>query len=333
MNSMEIINSWKKKQFKPLYWLQGEEDYFIDEVMDYAEKHILNETEVSFNLTILYGKDAECTDVLNACKRYPVFAERQVVLIKEAQQMRDIDKLESYFEKPAGSTILVLGYKGKTLDGRTRFSKTVKENAEMLHAKKLYDNHLPGWTNGYVQSKGLSISPRALSLLVDHVGNDLSRITNEVNKLALNLENEKSINEDHIEKYIGISKDYNVFELNEAFSSRNLSKGLSIIQYFESNPKAGPVQLVLPTLYAFISRIMPLYQMADVSERQLRGLFYNNPSAIRQAQGTLKNYTLDELENAVLLLHHFNLKSLGIHSPNLSSGALLKELCFKIMAR
>lgn len=330
---MDIISSWKKKQFKPIYWLEGEEDYFIDEVMEYAERHILNETEASFNLTIFYGKDAEYAEVLNACRRYPAFAERQVVLLKEAQQMKAIDTLESYFEKPASTTILVVGYKGKTLDGRYKFSKTVKKTAEVLHAKKMYENQLPGWTNGYVQSKGLSILPNALSLLVAHVGNDLSRITNEVDKLALNLGKEQPINEDHIEKYIGISKDYNVFQLNDAISSRNLTKALSIVQYYESNPKAAPIQLLLPTLHGFLSRIIPLYQMGKVTERQLRGLFYNNPSAVEQAQATLKNYTFGEMEKAILLLHHFNLKSIGVHGPSLSIGSLLKEMCFKIMAR
>lgn len=331
MSVLSIISSWQKGEFKPVYWLEGDEDYFINEVMEYAEKKILPETEAAFNLSVFYGKDSGYADIVNACRRYPVFAKRQVVLLKEAQRMRDLEKLEPYFQKPAVSTLLVIAYKGKTLDKRTRVYKTIKKTSEILTSKKLYDNQLPAWTNGYIQSRGFKIAPKALALLVDHVGNDLSRITNEVNKLALNLSNTKSISEDDIEKYIGISKEYNVFELSHAFSTKNRAKAISIIRYFESNPKAAPVQMILPALYGFFTRIMPLYQMADRSDRVLRPLFYNNPEAIFQAKETLKNYTSREMEKIILLLHHYNLKTIGINSHNVSSASLLKELSFKIM--
>src|SRR4029078_53520 len=170
MSLEKILADWKKNTFKPLYWLEGEEEFYINVLMQYAEHSIMNEAESSFNLTFFYGKDANWTEVINACRRYPMFAERQVVLLKEAQQMKDIDKLEGYVEKPLASTVLVVSYKGKTLDGRSRISKLVKKHGEVFLSKKIYDNQLPSWTSGYLQSKGYQITPRALLLFVDHIG-------------------------------------------------------------------------------------------------------------------------------------------------------------------
>jgi len=331
MSASNIIAEWKKKSYQPLYWLEGEEEYYIDEVMNFAEKKILSQADAEFNLTIFYGKDANWAEVVNACRRYPMFAERQVVLLKEAQQMKDIDKLESYFEKPLGSTVLVVSYKGKQLDGRTRISRLVKKNGEVFVSKKIYDNQLPSWTNGFIQSKGYQISPRALSLLVDHIGNDLNRIANEVEKLSINIGPENNITEDDIEKYIGVSKEYNIFELQHAFSKRDLSKAVRIVQYFDANPKAVPIQLVLPSLYNYFTKILVIYQMPDKSERALRPLFYNNPYLIQQAMDMLKNYSYAESEQIILLLHHYNLKSLGIKNPGTSPGSLMKEMVYKII--
>src|SRR5674476_280829 len=193
MSTLSIIANWKKNIYKPLYWLEGDEDFFIDEVMDYAEKKILSQADAEFNFTTFYGKDANWADIINACRRYPMFAERQVVLLKEAQQMKDIDKLEGYIEKPLGSTVLVVSYKGKTIDGRSRIARLIRKNGEVFLSKKIYDNQLPSWTNGYLQSKGYQVTPRALTLLVDHIGNDLNRIANEVEKLSINLVGEKTL--------------------------------------------------------------------------------------------------------------------------------------------
>ncbi|HEY9340028.1 MAG TPA: DNA polymerase III subunit delta [Hanamia sp.] len=331
MSTLSIITSWKKNIFKPIYWLEGDEEFFIDEVMDYAEKKILPEAEASFNLTVFYGKDANWADIINACRRYPMFAERQVVVLKEAQQMKDIDKLEPYVENPLGSTVLVVSYKGKTLDGRSKLSKLVKKNGEIFLSKKIYENQLPAWTNGYLQSKGFQITPRALTLLVDHVGNDLSRIANEIDKLSVNVSAEKSITEDDIEKYIGVSKEYNIFELQHALSVKDHAKAMRIIQYFEANPKAVPIQLVLPSLYGYFTKIMTIYQMPDKSERSLRPLFYNNPYLVQQALDTIKNYSYSQTENAILLLHDYNLKTIGINSYGASPASLMKELSYKII--
>lgn len=331
MTTSSILTNWKNKEFKPIYWLEGDEDYFIDEVMEYAEKKILSESEAEFNQTIFYGKDANWADIINACRRYPMFAERQVVLLKEAQQMRDIEKLEGYVENPLPSTILIVSYKGKTLDGRQKFSKLVKKKAEVFLSKKMYENQLPGWISTYLKSNGFTIKPKALSLLVDHIGNDLSRIVNEIEKLSLNLGEEKSITENEIEKFIGISKEYNIFELQNALSRKDQPKAIRIIQYFEANPKAAPIQLILPSLYSYFSKILSVYQMHDKSERAIKPVFNFNPSLVEQVMETIKNYSFLEMEQVILLLHDSNLKSIGIGNQGISTGALLKELSYKIM--
>ncbi len=331
MSASTIISDWKKNLYKPLYWLEGEEEFYIDEIMNYAEKKILRTTDAEFNLSIFYGKDANWADVLNACRRYPMFAERQVVLLKEAQQMKDIDKLEGYIEKPLGSTVLVVSYKGKTLDGRSRISKLLKKHGEVFLSKKIYDNQLPSWTNGYLQSKGYEITPRALTLLVDHVGNDLSRIANEVEKLSINLGSEKNITEDDIEKYIGVSKEYNIFELQHAISKKDLVKAIRIIQYFEANPKAAPIQLVLPSLYNYFAKILSVYQLSDKSEKVLRPVFYNNPYLVQQAMDMLLNYSFSETEQLIMLLHDYNLRSVGIKNNGTPGSSLMKEMIYKII--
>jgi len=331
MSALTILSEWKKNNYKPVYWLEGEEEFYIDEVMDYAEKKILSAGDAEFNLSIFYGKDANWADVLNACRRYPMFAEKQVVLLKEAQQMKDIEKLEGYIEKPLGSTILVVSYKGKTIDGRSRISKLLKKHGEVFLSKKIYDNQLPSWTNGYLQSKGYQITPRALTLLVDHIGNDLNRIANEIEKLSINLGTEKNITEDDIEKYIGVSKEYNIFELQHALSKKDLAKAIRIIQYFEANPKAAPIQLVLPSLYNYFTKILVIYQMNDKSEKTLRPIFYNNPFLVQQAMDMLMNYSFAEAEQAIMLLHDYNLKSIGINNHGTSGGSLMKELAYKII--
>jgi DNA polymerase III subunit delta len=331
MSAAAIITNWKKKDFKPIYWLEGDEDYFIDEIMEYAEKKILSEAEAEFNQSVFYGKDANWADIINACRRYPMFAERQVVLLKEAQQMKDIEKLEAYVENPLSSTILVVSYKGKTLDGRLKFAKTIKKKGELFLSKKMYESQLPGWVNDYLQANGFQIKPKALNLLVDHIGNDLSRIVNEIEKLSLNIGAEKNITEDHIEKFIGISKEYNIFELQNALSKKDAAKAIRIIQYFDANPKAVPIQLILPSLYGYFSKILTVHQMPDKSERALKPVFSFNSYLVEQVLVAVKNYSYSETEQIILLLHDSNLKSIGIGNSGMSIGALMKELCYKIM--
>lgn len=331
MAAEKIIAEWKKQQFKPVYWLEGEEDYYIDVVMDYAEHRILNESEAGFNLTVFYGKDADWTAVVNACRRYPMFAEKQVVLLKEAQQMRDIDKLEAYIENPLASTIFVVSYKEKTLDGRTSLSKLLKKTAQVFTSKKIYDSKLPEWTNELVTSRGYNIAQKALMLLVEHIGNDLSRIANEVDKLLLNLGSEKLITEDDIEKYVGVSKEYNVFELQDALGKKDLSKAMKIIRYFEGNPKAAPIQMVLPALYNSFSKAYMLFALQGKDDKTMAAAMGISPFFIKDYQAIARNYSFSGVEQALLLLHEYNLKSVGVGSIGTPDASLLKEMAVKMM--
>jgi len=331
MSVEKIITDWKKGAFKPLYWLEGEEDYYIDKVVNYAEKHILPESEASFNLSVFYGKDAAWADIVNACRRYPMFAERQVVILKEAQQMRDVEKLEGYIENPLASTVLVVSYKEKKLDARKKFAKTVKEKGVLVSTKKMYDRELPEWTQALVQSKGLTITPKGLALLVDHIGNDLSRIENEIDKLSVNLGKRTSITEDDIEEYIGVSKEFNVFELQSALAAKDLARCLRIVQYFEANPKAAPIQLILPSLYGFFSKVFMVFGANASDEKSVAAAIGVNPFFVKDYMQAARLYSYPGVEKVLLLLHQYNLKSIGIGSVNTEDGSLLKEMIVKML--
>ena len=331
MSHEKIIAEWKKKVFRPFYWLEGEEEYFIDKVVDYAEHNILNETEIGFNLTVFYGKDANWPDVINACRRYPMFSERQVVLLKEAQQMRDIEKLEPYIENPLNSTILVVSYKEKKIDGRTKFAKLLKERGVLLSTKKIYENQLPQWTEEIVHNHGYEISKKALMLLVDHIGNDLNRIENEIEKILVNLGNRKTINEDDIEEFIGISKEFNVFEFQHALGNKDLPGCIRIIQYFEANPKAAPIQLIFPSLYSFFSKLYMIHGLSSRDEKSAAAAIGVNPFFIKDYLQAVKVYSYPQVESAILLLHQYNLKSIGVSDIGTEDASLLKEMVFKII--
>jgi DNA polymerase-3 subunit delta len=332
MSLEKILGEWSKRRFKPVYWLEGEEEFYIDQLVNYAEHNILTEAEAGFNLTVFYGKDADWAAIINACRRYPMFAERQVVLLKEAQQMREIDKLEAYIEKPLSSTIFVVAYKEKKVDGRSKLAKMLKEKAELFTTKKMYDNQLPEWAAGLIRSKGYEITQKALLLLVDHIGNDLSRINNEIEKLLVNLTGRNGITEDDIERYVGISKEYNVFELQDAFAKKDRAKAIRIIQYFESNPKAAPIQLVLPSIYNFFSKAYMVIGQSGADEKSIAASIGVNPYFVKDYLAAVRNYNYEGIEGGLLLLHAYNLKSIGIGSAGVEDASLLKELVVKMMS-
>jgi DNA polymerase-3 subunit delta len=332
MSAEKIISEWKIKTFKPVYWLEGEESYFIDKVMNYAEHTILNESEAAFNLTVFYGRDADWTFVVNACRRYPMFAERQVVLLKEAQHMKDIDKLETYIANPLSSTVFVVALKDKKVDGRTSLSKLLKKNAEVFQSKKIFESQLPEWVRDMIAAKGYQVTPQALQLLIDNIGNDLSRLENEVEKVALNLANTKTIDENAIEKYVGISKEFNAFELQAAISKKDLAKAIRIIQYFNANPKAAPIQLILPAIYSHFSKVYSIFGINDKSENGVKGIFSNNFYAAKDGLAAAKIYGLQGIEKILLLLHEYNLRSIGINDSGTNDSDLLKEMVVKMVS-
>jgi DNA polymerase-3 subunit delta len=332
MSVEKIISDWKKKSFKPVYWLEGEEEYYIDKAVEFAEHHILNESETAFNLTVFYGKDANWPDVINACRRYPMFAERQVVLLKEAQQMKEVEKLESYIENPLHSTVLVVSYKEKKLDARKKFAKLIKEKGVLLTTKKMYDNQLPEWTQELLQARGLTITQKGLALLIDHIGNDLSRINNEVDKICVNLGKRTGITESDIEQFIGISKDFNVFELQSALAAKDLPGCIRIIQYFEANPKAAPIQLVLPSIYNFFSKVFMIFGAGSSDDKAIAAKIGVNPFFIKEYLQAARVYTYPGVEKALLLLHQYNLRTVGVGDTGTGDASLLKEMVVKIMS-
>jgi len=327
-----ILKEWKSRTFRAVYWLDGEEEYFIDKVVNYAEHNILNENEAAFNLTIFYGRDTAWADVINACRRYPMFAERQVVVLKEAQHMRDIEKLEGYIENPLSSTVFVVSYKDKKVDGRSKLAKLLKQKAVYITTKKIFDNQLPEWTQELLQEKQLSITSKGLALLVDHIGNDLTRIENEIEKISVNLGKRKSITEDDIEQFVGVSKDFNIFELQAALAKKDLAKSIRIIQYFGANPKAAPIQLVLPSLYGFFSKVFMVFGAGSRDEKTIAAALGVNPYFVKDYLQAANLYEYQGVERILLLLHQYNLKSIGVNNIGAEDGSLLKEMVCKIIA-
>lgn len=312
----------------PIYWLEGEEEYFIEELLSAAGSYLLSPEQRDFNLSVFYGKECSWTDLMNACKRYPMFSERQVIVLREAQAMRDLEKLESYLEQPMPSTVLVVGYKDKKLDSRKRFSKLVKEKGVVLTTRKLYPNELHAWAEQWLASRKRQMDQKALSLIINHVGDDLSRLSNELGKLLVNVSSKDIIQVAHVEEYVGISREYNPFELQRALAQRQLTKAIEIVQYFESNPKSAPIQLILPTLYSFFSKCIMIF---GVSGSNLTGELGVPPFAVKDYQAAAQQYGYAGLEKILFLLHEFNLRSIGVGDAGTPDGQLLKELVVKIV--
>ncbi len=330
MDVATILQSWTKGQFSPFYWLEGEEDFFIDQLTTAAEKTILSPEESAFNCTVFYGKDTSWADVVNHCRRYPMFAERQVVILKEAQQLRDIEKLEPYFEQPLTSTILVIAYKEKKLDNRKKVARLIKEKGTFVSFKKLNEKEVAAWIEQRLAAKEQKITPRALLLMVDHLGSELSKVEQELEKLQLNCSPGSVIDEDLIERFVGVSKEFNVFELQTALAQKDFLKAFRIIQYFKQNPKAAPLQLILPLLYSFFSKVYMLFGADTSDDRSLASQLGIPPFSIRNYKEAARLYGYQGTELTLLLLHQYNLKSVGVGATSTEDSSLLKELIFKM---
>jgi DNA polymerase-3 subunit delta len=331
MSLESILSDCKRKATHPVYWLEGEEAYEIDKLADLAGDILLSPEEMSFNYTCFYGKDSKVEDVLNACRRYPMFAERQVVVLKEAQQLKEIERLESYISNPLSSTVFIVAFKEKKLDGRGKLAKILKAKAVVVTTKKLYDNELPEWTSQMVASKGLEINSKALRMLVDHIGNDLKRIENEIDKITVNLAGKKLISEDDIEQFVGVSKEFNIFELQAAIASKDLPKSLRILNYFSANPKAAPIQLILPVLYSFFSKVYIAFGANSRDEYGIASALGIKPFMARQYISTMQNYSLSDIQKILLLMNDANLKSLGVGRADTDEEGIMKEFVVKII--
>jgi DNA polymerase-3 subunit delta len=339
MTADDILKDLKNRKYKPLYLLHGEEPYFIDQVSNYAEHKLLPEAEKGFNQTVLYGKDTDVMTVLNAAKRYPMMAEYQVVLVKEAQDMKwgrddddkkSINPLLSYLENPLPSTILVFCYKYGKFDKRKKTYKAIEKNGLIFESAPLYDSKIPAWIESFVVSKGYQVNPQASAMLAEYLGNDLSKIANEMEKLMLNVPAAQMITLQHVQDNIGISKEYNVFELQAALSRKDPFKVNQIINYFEANPKANPIVLVLGNLNNFFSKVLLYHYAKDRSPQNLARELGVSPYFLKDYELAARSYNYGKTMQIISLLREYDLKSKGVDS-NSGNGELMKELMFKII--
>jgi len=328
----QIVTDIKNGNTKPIYFLMGDEPYYIDAISSYIEKNVLAEEEKGFNQMVLYGRDVTIEDIVSKAKRYPMMAEKQVVLVKEAQDLsRTIDKLEAYAANPQPTTVLVICYKYKKLDKRKKLYKTIDKAGVLFESKKLYDNQVPDWIRRVLASKKYTISQKAAQMLVEFLGTDLGKINNELEKLQLVLPSGTEISPKHIEENIGISKDYNNFELRKSVGERDILKANKIINYFAQNPKDNPTVVTVSLLYNFFSQLLQYHALGDKSQFSVAKALKINPFFVKEYQAAGKNFPMRKVSQVVALLREADLKSKGVGASNLPQSDLLKELLFKIM--
>jgi DNA polymerase-3 subunit delta len=330
---LKIINDLKAGTIKPIYFLMGEEPYYIDKLTEYIENNILSEDEKGFNQTVIYGRDATIEDIVSNAKRYPMMAERQVVVVREAQELsRTIDRLESYAENPQPTTVLVVAYKYKTLDKRKKLVKLIAKNGVLFESKKLYENQVGTWIQRLLQGRGYSIEPKANAMLVEFLGNDLSRISNELDKLQIILPKGHTITPKDIEYNIGFSKDFNVFELQNAIGSKDQLKAYKIAQYFADNPKDNPLVVTVSLVFGFFVKILKYHGLKDKDPRAAAPVLGVNPFFMKDYEIALRNYPMKKVSGIVASLREIDVKSKGVGANSLSNHDLLKEMLVKIFA-
>jgi len=331
MTFEQIISELKKGQYRPVYFLMGEEPYFIDVIADYIAQNALSEDEKAFNQVVMYGKDSSVYSVIDAAKRFPMMSQRQVVILKEAQNLKEFDKLQFYFEKPLNSTILVICYKDK-LDKRLKIYKTLDKlkNLAIFNSEKLKDYKVPAWITEYLTARGYGIVPAAADLLTEYLGSSLSKVANELNKLMITLPvNEKKINLDHIEANIGISKDYNVFELQKALGEKNILKANRIIDYFSKNPSDNPIVMVISNLYSYFVKVLTYHYLTDKS--QAASALKTNSYFVKDYEAAARRYPAVKVIQIISILREYDLKSKGVGNISASHGDLMREMIFKIL--
>ena len=328
----QIVDEIKSKNTKPIYFLMGEEAYYIDKISDFIEDNILSEEEKGFNQMILYGRDVTIDDIIGNAKRFPMMSEKQVVIVKEAQDLsRSIEMLADYAENPQPSTVLVICYKYKTIDKRKKLAKTIAQTGCLFESKKLYENQVSDWINSVLREKGYQIEPKATHMLVEFLGTNLSKIANELEKLMLIIGNNVTITPLHIEQNIGISKDFNNFELRKAIGDKELLKANQIIHYFTQNPKSNPLVMTISLLNAFFTQLLLYHGLRDKGKINVGRMLRINPYFIPEYQRAAKNYPMRKVAQVISRLREADLKSKGVGASNLAQGDILKELLFKIM--
>ena len=310
----------------------GEEPYYIDEISNYIAANVLTDDEKEFNQTEVYGKDSDVETIVSNAKRFPMMANYQVVIVKEAQNLDKIENLQAYIENPLNSTILVICYKYGSVDKRKQFAKTIQKKSVLFESKSLYANQIPDWVNAYVKGQGYKINPYATQLLADNIGNDLSRIANEVKKLIINLPDKREISVDDIERNIGISKDFNVFELQSALGKKQVLKANRIVNYFVFNPKENPPQMVLPVLYGFFAKVLLYHTVKNKSDRkEVASTLSVNPFFVDDYKTAAQSYSVAKLSQIFSYLREADMKSKGVDMPSRNDDAIYKELIYKIL--
>jgi DNA polymerase-3 subunit delta len=339
MTALDIIKDLKNRKYKPIYLLHGDESYFIDQVSDYVEHNLLSDAEKGFNQTVLYGKDTDVMTVLNASKRYPMMADYQVVLVKEAQEMKwgsegddkkSINPLLNYLENPLPSTVLVFCYKYGKFDKRKKTYKAIEKSGLVFESSTLYDSKIPAWVESYLTGKGYKINQQASLMLAEYLGNDLSKIANELDKLMLNVAAGQEITLKHIQDNIGISKEYNVFELQSALAKKDAYKVNQITNYFEANPKANPIVLVLGNLNNYFTKVLVYHYIKDKSPQNLARELGVSPYFVKDYEQAARSYNYGKTMQIIGYLREYDVKSKGVES-NTDHGGLMKELMFKIL--
>jgi len=328
---VKIVNDIKSGNIKPIYFLMGEEPYYIDKLSDYIDQNVLSEEEKGFNQTVLYGRDVSIEDVISTCKRYPMMADRQVVIVREAQDLaKTIDKIESYAENPTPTTVLVFCYKYKTLDKRKKVTKLLEKNGLVYESKKLYDNQVGEWIKRVLSGKGFTIEPKASAMLVEFLGTDLSKINNELEKLQIVLPKGSVISAKHIEENIGFSKDYNVFELRKALGEKNQLKAYKIAQYFSENPKDNPLVMTTSLVFGFFVQLLQYHGLKDKNPKNVAAVLKVNPYFLKDYDVALRNYPMKKVSQIVATLRDVDVKSKGVGANSLPQHDLLKEMLVKI---
>jgi DNA polymerase-3 subunit delta len=333
----KILTDLKARKYNPVYFLQGEESYYIDVISDYIEANVLSDAEKGFNQVVVYGKDVTMATVLTHARRFPMMSQYQVVIVKEAQEIQDLNKeiggklLLDYLKQAVPSTVLVFCHKHKSLDKRKELGKKIDKLATTVSAKKLYDNQLPDFVAEYTRDKKISIDDRAIQALCEFVGNDLNRLTNEIDKLLISLPADESITAERVMSQVGVSKEYNIFELQKAILSRDTFTVAKIANYFESSTKRNPMLPMVAFLYSFFSKLLIASQASDKSEKGLASALKVSPYAVRDYSLALRQFPPVKIIENISLIKDTDLKLKGVNSNGVDDGQLFKELVYRLM--
>jgi DNA polymerase-3 subunit delta len=335
----QIITDLRNKIYHPVYFLCGEEPYFIDEISGFIEENVLDESEKEFNLTVLYGRETSIATVITYARQYPMMGNYHVVIVKEAQEIErnegqkgeKVEDLALYIEKPLKSTILVVNYKYRELDKRKKFAKEIEKAGVLFQSDRLYDSKIPGWIDAFVVRSGYKIKPEATILLAEFLGNDLGKVVNETKKLFLNLPAGSTVTGELIESHIGISKDYNVFELQKALGDRNVFRANRIVNHFALNEKENHILKVIPMLYGFFIKVMVYHQLEDKSQNSAAAAMGVRPYFVKDYQAAARNYSMARLTGVITWLREYDMKAKGVDNVSATSGELLRELVFRIL--